>query len=186
MMRPVREQLAGARGADQARQEVAGTHTGVNAEFGERHAHLRVSHGDADVAGEGEAEAGADGVTVDGGDGRDGQRLNRQKALVELARRAAHAVLAGIAETGVARQHAEVAAAAESLAGPGDDQHAQTRIAAHLLDGAAHFLAHRRRHRVARVGTVESERGDVVVAGEPNVFEVSPPGRAEPSVRTAA
>src|SRR5262249_35291648 len=98
------------------------------------------------------------------------QVVDREIALVEIARRAAHAFAFRGAQAGVAGQHAEIAAAAERLALAGHHQHAYGAVGAHLCRSGAHLVTHGRGHRLARLGAVELERGDVPVADELDVL----------------
>ncbi len=69
---------------------------------------------------------------------------------------------------------AELAAGDEHVAGAGDEQAGQVGIAVHVVDGVADAEVHRRRERVARLGSVDDDVGEHPVALEAEELATEP------------
>src|SRR5579883_2010689 len=113
--------------------------------------------GDEDIAGKGELEAAGDGKPVDGGDDRDGHRLDDGDEGV--AALLVDAALAGA-------ELAQVEAGAEGAAGAGDNHNVDVGRGAQLAHRGAEGGAQLVIEGVQLVGPIEGYGGDTIAAVE--------------------
>jgi hypothetical protein len=148
--------------SDETRQEVAAAPVRVQADAQEGEADGRALAGDAQVAREREARAGAGGDAVDGGD--DG--LRHRRSADDLAHRRTSASKRAMSSVSSSSLHdLDVAAGGERAAGTGDDD------AAHLVVGLELLRARWSRssrivpdERVQPFGPVDADPADGAVA----------------------
>ena len=112
--------------------------------------------GVADVAGQGQAETGADRVPVDRGDRGHLEPPDREPGPVERHHPGAQVVDLGV---GLAGDPAGVAAGAERAALPGDHHDAHRAVGRQLVDRSHPGGGHLLRHRVALGRVVEDQPG---------------------------
>ena len=117
--------------------------------------------GEAQVAAGGDLDAAADAVAADHRDRRLREvpqgRLRGEVVAADDGHR--------VGRVGPAEQVGDVGARAEAGAGAGDHQHADGGVVGQLREDAGQPRPHRRRHRVALLGTVDGQHGDVPLAG---------------------
>src|SRR6266571_6105034 len=122
-----------------------------------RRAEVRGVDGDEHVARAGEAESAGEGVAVDPADdrlaelGHEDEQLDEQVAAAEALDSGHLTIEAG-----------EVGAGAEDAAGAGQDDDSDLGLVAAPTEGGGEVAKHRRRKRVALVGPVEGDGGDVM------------------------
>ena len=165
------QQVAGMGRTDDVGQQPGAGHPGVHAELVERDAEPGAGRGVPDVARQGQAQTGADGVPVDRSDRGHLQPADRQPRAVERHHPRAQLVDRGVRLAG---DPAGVAARAERATRAGDHDDADRGVLGQLVDGSDPRRGHLVTHRVAHVGVVEGQQDDPLGrALEAQVREVS-------------
>ena len=141
--------------AEHPRQALGAAAAGDDPEVDLRLAELGRLGGDDHVAGQRQLAAAAERVAGDGGDQR---RLDRGEAPPERRGR----VVEGLGEAALAHR-LDVGAGGEDLVGAGDHDAAHLGVGVEPLQLGGEPLHHLRRERVARLGPVEAQQGDVAV-----------------------
>jgi hypothetical protein len=161
-------QLAGARGPDDARQQVGRAQLRHHPHAREEEADLRLRTGDAHVAEERHGGADAERVAVQHGDGRLRQLAHELREVLDACGAAAAAAARAGAATGgdLLGEESHVGAGAEGAVAAAGEQHgADGGVAVGRAERLDQLTAHDRRPGVELLGPVERDRRDAVGDG---------------------
>ena len=155
--------------ADDAGQALQDADVGGEAHVDLLERELRARGGVAQVAGDGEVEAGADADALDRGEDGDTAALDGGEDVLEVEDQPAQRLArpAGVGAVGGhaldLAEHREVDARAEVLPGAGEDDDPHARVGVERGEGVAQLAPQRAVERVRGLGALEAHRRDAAV-----------------------